>query len=190
MIIHQRLLITFFSIAILLVGLSCSDNSTAPETDTPGESSVEVSGTIEGDYSGWATFTEAELPFDMHSWRINMTDNNSFKLSLSIESTGSISRPEVGTYTIGQTIGSNASDFTAIFTDLASGGVGAGSDFEYSTVGSEETTGTLVIEESTENDVSGHFYFKGAGDIDENGNIIDPITTEGEFRAVDDESAN
>lgn len=190
MIIQDRLLITFFSMAILLGGLSCSDNSTAPDNDTPGESSVVVSGTIEGEYSGWATFNKADLPQDMQSWSIDMTDNSTFTLSLSIASTGSISRPEAGTYTIGHSIGFDSSDFAAIFTDIETGGVGAGADYEYSTVGSEETTGTLVIEESSDNEVSGHFSFNGAGEIDENGNIIDPVTIEGEFRAVNQENVN
>lgn len=190
MIIQQRLLIIVFAMAILLAGLSCSDNSTSPESDTPGESSVEVSGTIEGEYSGWATFNKAELPQDMESWSINMTDNTTFNLSLNIASSGSISRPGTGTYTIGHSIGFDATDFAAIFTDIASGGIGAGADYEYSTVGSDETTGTLVIEESSENEVSGRFSFNGAGDIDENGNIIDPITAEGEFTAVNQENVN
>jgi hypothetical protein len=57
-------------------------------------------------------------------------------------------------------------------------------------VGCDETTGTLVMEESTEEVVSGHFSFNGAGDINENGNIIDPITAEGEFRAINQETAD
>jgi|GEM_PF-2564459 len=169
---------------------SCSDDATGPDDGNnngpPGESVVQVSGAVEGEHSGWALFNESELPFDTYSWGIAMTDNNIFHVDISASSTGDpVNRPDPGTYEID----SGTSTFLGIYTDIETGGIGAGADYEYSTL-YEGTGGELVIEESTENFVSGSFEFVAANDVDDEGNLIDVVTVSGEFTAMNQDDVD
>lgn len=168
-------------IIAMVWGAACSDNSTDSGSGSPGDSNLTVSGTVEGEFSGWALFNYTET-MGGYSWSINMTDNQTYNLSLSISSVNDpINRPEPGTYVIG----GGSSEFLPIYTDIEAGGIGAGADYEYSTLW-EENTGTLTIEESTEETVTGSFQFY-AGQTDDDGNLINTITVEGDFTAKNQE---
>ncbi len=158
---------------------ACSDNGNDPDVDTPGDATVTISGEIEGEHEGWGLFNQSELP-QGEDWGIQLTNNSSFHVQISLWSIdGSVTRPSPGSYTIS----SETSDFTGIYTDLESGGIGAGADYEYSTI-HEETGGTLIIESSTDEEVSGSFEFVAAHDTDEHGNVYGFVTVSGEFTAT------
>ncbi len=175
----SSLKIVILSVIFSMGLVACSDNSTDPDTSTPGDSTVTITGEIEGEHEGWALFNHAELPLS-ESWGIYLTNNSTFHVSISLSSTdGSASRPTPGIYEIGF----GRSEFFSIYTDIESGGVGAGGDYEYATL-YEETGGTLTIESSTDESVEGYFEFVAAHDEDDQGNPYGFVTVSGEFSAT------
>ena len=182
----------YIKLSILLIifsiGLNaCSDNSTDPDTNTPGDAEVTITGAIEGEHEGWGLFNHTELP-QGETWGITLTNNNTFHVQISISTLdgtateGSVSRPSPGSYVIGRP-GTGSSVYVGIYTDIESGGVGAGADYEYSTL-HEDTGGTLTIESSTDESVEGYFEFEAAHDADEQGNAYGFVTVSGEFSAT------
>lgn len=179
--LKEKAPVLFFLLALIFCYPGCSDDSSSSNNGSPGESNLTVSGEIEGEFSGWALFNYTETSHG-NSWSINMTDNQTYNLSLSLSSVDTpISQPEPGTYNIG----GGSSEFLPIFTDIETGGIGAGGDYEYSTL-FEENTGTLTIEESTEETISGSLKFY-AGQTDDEGNLINMITVDGDFTAKNQE---
>ena len=185
---HFKYLNLRILLIIFLIGLTaCSDSSTDPDTNTPGDATVTITGAIEGEHEGWGLFNHTELP-QGESWGISLTNNNTFHVQISISAIdgtateGSVSRPSPGSYVIGRP-GTGSSVYVGIYTDIESGGVGAGADYEYATL-YEETGGTLTIESSNDESVEGHFEFVAAHDADEQGNPYGFVTVSGEFSAT------
>lgn len=182
----------FFNRALLLLIIStglfaCSDNSNDPGDISPGDATVVISGEIEGEHEGWGLFNHTELP-NGETWSISLTNNTTFHVQISISAIdgtvteGSVSRPSPGTYVIDRP-GTGTPVYVGIYTDIETGGLGAGADYEYATL-YEDTGGTLTIESSSEESVEGHFEFVAAHDADEQGNAFGFVTVSGEFSAT------
>ncbi len=169
-----------FIIAVGL-GLGCGDdddngNGGGGGPGGGGSSSLTVSGEVEGDFSGFATYTDASL--ENNSFSVALTDNSKFHIQLRIGIEGN-SPPPVGTYDVGGSIISSE-DFHAIYSDFEEGGMM--DPDEYST--QDTPSGTVELTSSSDDAVSGTFEFY-AGSLED----PDQITvTNGEFQAVQVES--
>ncbi len=184
---HRIYLLTMlFSLSVLF---SCSDNASGPD-DGPsgrGQASFTITGDISGQKTGIAEFYSFSA-FGVHSWTIDIFDigPSTFELSFVRVGNSPISRPAPGNYSIGSDF-LNSSGFTAFYTH------GTGNNAtEYAPLFSgfcsenTEEGGTLTIENSSDDRVSGKFEFKASDyDFDESGNceVLGTITVKGEFDA-------
>ncbi len=172
------LLVSFFFLA------ACSDDDGSP--DIPGEhngsANFQVSGEIEGEYSGIADFRAFEMS-GIHTWDITMIDQDPITFSVSFTQVGSdlIDRPEPGTYELGITPGNQSDDtYMASFENYVDGPFQSDSY----TVGIGDTTGELIITSSSDELIEGTFSFTAVR-LDDEGNLGETIAvTDGEFSAV------
>lgn len=179
--IITNILIFFASFFILS---ACSDDEGSP--DIPGEhhgsASFEVSGEIEGEYSGIADFRAFEMS-GIHTWDITMIDQDPITFSVSFTQVGSepIARPEPGTYELGITPGNQSDDtYMASFEYYVDGPFQSDSY----TVGIGDTSGELAITSSSDELIEGTFSFTAVR-LDNEGNLGEIITvSDGEFSAV------
>jgi len=179
-----------YTIIILLFAfLSCSDSSAGPDEGPSGggSASFTVSGAVNGQKSGIAEFYSFSA-FGVHTWTIDIFDvgPSTFELSFVRVGNSPISRPAPGNYSIGSDF-LDSSGFTAFYTH----GTGSNST-EYAPIFSgfcsdnQGEGGTLTIENSSDNSVSGKFEFKASDyDFDESGNceVLGTVTVKGEFDA-------
>lgn len=184
-------------ITINLAGfISCSDNTTDPELEEnlsgPGEVTLEITGDFETEKKGTAMFWGAgESSFDNDygsSWQILTSDESSnpftFRLDfIFIYPDELVSRPEPGTYPIGEASFGDAESpvFSAVYVNveesssfLSFGAEMCGVEEEYS------HTGEMVIESSTAENVTGSFEFEAYFC---SGGNTDTVTINGEFTA-------
>lgn len=184
---HKIYLLTMlFSLSVLL---SCSDNAAGPDEGPSGsgQASFTISGDISGQKTGRAEFYSFSA-LGVHLWSIDVFDvgPSTFELSFQRIGTSPISRPAPGNYSISSDFldsskfsaiythvtGNNATEYTPIFSDLCSGNT--------------EEGGTLTIENSSDDRVSGKFEFTASDTgFDELGNceVLGTITVKGEFDA-------
>lgn len=169
---------------ILLFGLfACSDNSTDPnENEGPefGEVNFTVTGDLEGEKSGIADFDHLVIPPFSEEWQIHTTDISpqTFILTFSLLSTvHQLDRPGPGTYEIGFIPAAADNSNEVFFADY----VDLGGD-NYSVLG-EGSGGSLVIEESTDEIVSGSFNCTLVELNEDGSTVIGSIQIEGEFTA-------
>ncbi|MEX0778822.1 MAG: hypothetical protein WD037_03760 [Balneolales bacterium] len=193
---------TTLSIILLLFGLmSCSDVSTDPELEekeenTKGTVSFAITGDYEIEKNGNATFWGAgESSFNNdngHSWQLLTSDEHypdpgvlTFRLDfIFLYPDEDVSRPEPGEYPIGSSASAESPDspvFSASYARVedASGYFSHGAEMcgmedEYS------HTGTLTIETSTPELVSGSFDFEAYFCTNEN---TETVSITGEFTA-------
>jgi hypothetical protein len=183
---HIYLFTILFSLSVLL---SCSDNSAGPDEGPSGkgQASFTITGDITGQKTGIAEFYSFSA-FGVHTWSIDIYDigPTTYDLSFSRVDLSPISRPATGNYTLN-------SDFmdTSGFTVIYSTGSG-NSAVEYTPIFSglcpelTDEGGTLTIENSSDDRVSGKFEFTASNfDFDASGNcvVLGTITVKGEFEA-------
>ena len=184
--VKHVLLASLISFALV----SCSDDddkNSGPAGGTPDPSSdlgnitLAVTGDVEAEHSGMADFFQMDVG-NTRIWELNMHDYSpqTFDLTLMLTSTpDKISRPEPGSYTIGFS-GTDPYVFHGMYSYIED------SDYansrEYSTMWSE-TNGTLIIETSTEQTITGTFEFTANHYDDDTQEKSDPITVSGSFSA-------
>lgn len=179
--ITMNILISFVSFFIIS---ACSGDDDLP--DIPGEHNgsvtFQVSGEIEGEYSGIADFRAFEMS-GIHTWDITMIDQDPITFSVSFTQVGSepIDRPDPGTYELGITPGNQSEDtYMGSFENYVDGPFQSDSY----TVGIGDTTGELIITSSSDELIEGTFSFTAVR-IDDEGNLGETIAvTDGEFSAV------
>ncbi|MCC5907926.1 MAG: hypothetical protein JJU13_17060 [Balneolaceae bacterium] len=161
-------------IVLLVVLISCSDDSTGPEANDLGEASFVISGAVEGQKEGFANFRAFEMS-GVHTWDILIIDAQprSFEISISAFSNEPLSRPSTGTYQLGLT---QDSDYAASYSE------GSLAQPDSYTTTFNENTGTLVITSSSDDEIEGTFEFT-AVNIDEEDTEQISISN-GQFRAV------
>lgn len=166
---------------LVVMGLyACGSDDDNPPSQEFGEVNFTVTGDFEAEKSGFADF--AGLNFGAASqWEISTNDFSpqTFSLNFSnFSATNTVSRPAPGTYVIGQG-GNNVEAFSVVYTRIEN------EDFanaiEYDTL-LEENAGTLTIETSNENEVSGTFSFT-AVKRDDQFNVTGQIQVSGSFTA-------
>lgn len=159
--------------------LSCSsDDDNSADLSGFGSATVNLSGDLEGTRTGMADFHYHELG-SMYMWEISFHDLSpqTFALTLMLQSHEPISRPTPGTYEIGFDP-LDPDVFSASFINIED------SNFvdsvEYDTF---DNGGTLTIETSTDEKVTGHFEFT-ANSRDDNFNSTGTIHVSGSFEAL------
>lgn len=174
----------FALVVMSLASTSCSsDDEGSSENLDFGNFELSVTGDFTQDTSGFADF-DGLSAFGVNSWEISMNDTNpstvSLQLSL-VSSTGEVSQPSAGTYEIG--FEANSSDvFTAIYVHIPDGNFFETVEYSTLATGDQVYGGTLIIETSNANVVSGSFNFTAAK-VDDNFNVIGEIDVSGEFTA-------
>jgi len=169
---------------LLLSFIACSsDDDASPSGSNFGDFQLDVSGDFNAQKSGFADFDGLEA-FGSQTWEISMNDNNPSTVSLQFmlfSAIGEVNQPSPGTYEIGFESNSD-SVFTAIYTHIPDGNFSE--TVEYSTLptGDQVYGGTLVIETSNANVVSGSFDFTAAK-VDDDFNVVGEISVSGEFNA-------
>lgn len=181
------LLTILFSLSILL---SCSDNSAGPDEGPSGrgQASFTIAGDITGQKTGIAEFYSFSA-FGVHTWSISIFDigPSTYELDFTIIDTSSISRPVNGIYNLDTNLAPTIG-FKAIYSNIIGNNVTEYTPF-ISAVFCPEITGdggTLTIENSTDDRVSGKFEFTASNfDFDESGNcvVLGAVTVKGEFDA-------
>lgn len=188
--------INYALISMALVAfISCSDSSTDPdleeeeEISESGEITLEITGDYEVEKTGTASFWGAgESSFandNGNSWQILTSDEAngtiSFRLDFIFIYDDAVSRPEPGTYPVGGGGDADSPVFSAAYVNTEStanyisfGAEMCGIEEEYS------HTGTLTLETSTPELVSGSFDFEAYYCWDDN---VETVTITGEFTA-------
>ncbi len=171
----STLLVAFYAVG-------CGDNGGGDgngDDDGDGDggySSLTVEGDVEGEFEGYATFSEASL--DDGTFGLALTDNSDYHLNLRIESADE-TVPEPGTYDIGTGGGFSEDAFTAIYGDLQDGGMGDPSEY----TAQEGGAGEIEISDSGQDFAEGTFEFDAEEDpFDDEAD--GQIQVEGEFEAV------
>lgn len=168
-----------FTLIISTIFLSCSsdDDNNSHGNSELGSVTITLSGDLEGTRTGFADFHLQEVG-SVHSWSLSFYDYNpqTFSSSLMIAGLGGVSKPTPGTYEIG--FAANDSNvFFGSFVNIENNDFG--NAVEYSTF---ESVGTLTIETSTDERVTGHFEYTAHTD-DDMGNISGTINVSGSFDA-------
>ncbi|TVR12819.1 MAG: hypothetical protein EA391_14780 [Balneolaceae bacterium] len=172
----------YFSISILLAFTLtfCSDDvSTGPDLDDLGNVEFSVTGDIEANVEGIAQFGSVG---DGTSWEISFTDRGAqtFSLVISKIDTEGTEQPSPGVYEIGSSPIAD-DEFMSVYTDLQSEAAGG---TEYSTKHGD-TGGTLEINESSADQVSGTFSFTAVALDNETNEVAGEIeVVSEEFSAV------
>ena len=180
---HAILMVLFISFALI----SCSDDDDRNATPLDiGDSMVSalgvvnlsISSDLEGPRTGIADFDHMDLG-SRQVWEISMQDYSPKTFDLKIRQISEeASRPEPGSYGIG----SNVSDPNIYWVDFT---LFENHDFakaeEYSTM--FEQAGTLIIETSNDEGVSGSIEFTGHKYLDDTTDMISSITVSGNFTA-------
>lgn len=169
-------LIIVAHIIILIIVTACSDNpANADKNDVNSRSDVTVSGTISDEHSGDAFFTATQVTFSL-----NLEDDGKreFMLLIEVFDDNGVSIPNPGVYTIGTP---PDSDFQAFYVNTRLGGSLFG-DHTYITL-NPVSTGTLIVESSSENSIAGTFEFDAARSFNTDLTPIDPIFVTGSFSA-------
>lgn len=175
-----------FSIKSVLILTPCSedDDSNNPISDPSGHgrsASFDISGEIEGEYSGIADFRAFEMA-GLYNWDITIIDQDPITFNLSFLQQGAepIDRPGEGTYQLDINPGNQSDD---IYTKTYENYGDNPSEQDNYTVGIGKTSGTMEITSSTDELIEGTFPFTTAR-IDD-GMIAGTIeVTNGEFSAV------
>lgn len=156
-------------VLLMVPALGCGDDAPGGAGDG-GESTVQVTGDVEGSFSGHAVFTQATL--DLGIFGVGLTDNSTYDVDLNIDvPDGTPPAPNV--YSVG---GIPSEDhFTAIFRDISAG---FAETVEYTAW--DEQSGTVEITASSMDEVEGQFQFVAQRDL-EGGPTVD---VSGSFRAV------
>ncbi|WP_114750094.1 DUF6252 family protein [Pleomorphovibrio marinus] len=180
--IITNILILFGSFFILSACSSDDDGSPDIPGEHNGSVSFQVSGEVEGEYSGIADFRAFEMS-GIHTWDITMLDQDPITFSVSFTQVGNepIDRPETGTYELGINPGNQLDDiYMASFEYYVDGPFQSDSY----TVGIGDTTGELEITSSSDERIEGNFSFTAVR-LDDEGNLGETISvTDGEFSAV------
>ncbi len=168
-----------FILTFSLFLLSCSsDDDNTVDLPNLGSVAIALSGDIEGNRTGVADFSFLDLG-SMQTWELSFNDfgPQTFSLNLMLTDLESVLRPAPGTYEIGfDALDPNV--FFGDFTDIPNGDfLGA---VEYDTF---EKGGTLTIETSTDEKVTGHFEF-AADSRDDDFEIIGTVFITGNFEAL------
>ena len=187
--------ILFTAAAALVLSAGCSDDSSEgdegageesadegaadrePESASgPGDgghASVAASGAVDGDFEGYATFTQASL--DNGSFSLGLTDNSAFGVDLSLMvDDGRV--PEPGTYdVIGEFSGFSDEKFSVTFSDFEEGGMIDPDEYGSSGEGSVE------LVETSQDAVSGHFEVEL---VEHRGDSEVVLEVKGEFDAA------
>ncbi len=151
-------------------------NGNGPENGDGGYSSLVVEGDVEGEFEGYATFTQASL--DDGTFNLGLVDNDNYSLSLRIEvDDGSVPAP--GTYDIGTDGGFSDDAFTAIYADLQDGGVTDATEY----TAHQEGSGQVEITNSDQDSADGTFEFEAEENPFDDA-VEGTIQVEGEFEAV------
>ena len=180
---------------LLLVLVSCSDNSTGSDNGALGEMTLKVTGDFEAERSGQADFHGLDSG-SIYMWEIHGNDYSpqTFSLSFLHNSVESIDRPGPGTYDVKNQVGQTPwgdpepMAFTAIYTHIENENY-AGS-VEYSTLLCTEqfpSGGTLTITSSSDEEISGSFQFTAHNvEIEDTGTCIShgTIHVSGSFDAL------
>src|SRR5690625_426589 len=136
--IYTRLLI----VSLVVIGLSCSDDSTGPGGDSPGQLTMKVTGDIVAEKSGQVDFWSLSPGGEegsLHIWHISSNDLSpqTFSLDFTHMSPDPITRPGTGTYAINAGVPAKPwedpgpVEFSATYTHIENGNF-AGA-VEYST---------------------------------------------------------
>jgi hypothetical protein len=197
MIFKNSMFIFLFTLlfAMFLI-ISCDDDPASTDDDL-GEGSVSVTGDINAEASGIADFWGIEDgPGGIHSWEIYINDYapSTFSLQFMQVSQEPISRPQEGTYEVGLSVenpfdGNDERVFSGIYNHFEDGDYI--NPLEYSSfpcAGDPDFGGTLTIESSDSDMISGHFQFTAAHyEFDDSGNceILGTIELNGNFATVE-----
>ena len=174
----------FALVVISLASISCSsDDEGSSENLDFGNFELSVTGDFTQETNGFADFDSLSA-FGVNSWEISMNDINpstvSLQLSL-VSSTGEVSQPSPGTYEIG--FDANSSDvFSAIYVHIPDGNFFETVEYTTFSTADQAYGGSLIIETSNANVVSGSFNFTAAK-VDDDFNVIGEIAVSGEFNA-------
>ncbi|MCA1763854.1 MAG: hypothetical protein ABR574_04245 [Cryomorphaceae bacterium] len=172
-------------LSLLFLFTSCSDdddsnNSSPTETGGHGGSaSFTVSGELEKEHTGIADFRAFEMS-GIHTWDINILDQNPITFNLSFAQTGGepIDAPGVGTYQLG--ISQDDDIYLTSYSHYEDSPF-QGEDY---IVGIDGTSGALEINTSTDDLIEGTFSFTAVR-LDDEGQVAGNITvSDGEFSAV------
>ena len=171
-----KMVTTSIPAIIAAASVGCGDNDTNTNTNTDAASdgglgSMTVTGAIDGDFDGYATYTDASL--EMGHFSVAITDNRNFAIELSRQVDDNAPPPE-GTYTIGAPL--SADSFRASFSKIEDGSFMNRTKFTTQ----EADAGTLKITSSSDDTVEGSFTFKAENEAD--GTQV--RVTGGSFRAV------
>ena len=171
------LLSVAFILALVMPSCSSSDDNNI--TSKLGEIKFSISGGIEANKEGIADFDKLDI-MNTSTWELGGHDISpqTFSLNFSLLSANqSITRPQPGTYTIGFDV-NNSDAFHAVYTHIEDGDFA--NSVEYTTW--EQNSGTLTIDSSSEDKVTGSFnvtLYK----YDDTLNIEDEIQLNGTFSA-------
>jgi len=171
------LLSVAFILALVMPSCSSSDDNNI--TSKLGEIKFSISGGIEANKEGIADFDKLDI-MNTSTWELGGHDISpqTFSLYFSLLSANqSITRPQPGTYTIGFDV-NNSDAFHAVYTHIEDGDFA--NSVEYTTW--EQNSGTLTIDSSSEDKVTGSFnvtLYK----YDDTLNIEDEIQLNGTFSA-------
>ena len=127
-----------------------ADEPQGGRTRGPGSVSASVTGDVEGDFAGHATYTDASL--EMNDFSMHLSDNQTFAISLTMRVEDN-SPPPVGSYTIGRVAGPD--EFYATYSAIGEGGMLDRTEYEPTGTGA----GTLNITSSSDTEVTGKFEF-------------------------------
>lgn len=165
--IYTRLLI----VSLVVIGLSCSDDSTGPGGDSPGQLTMKVTGDIVAEKSGQVDFWSLSPGGEegsLHIWHISSNDFSpqTFSLDFTHMSPDPITRPGTGTYAINAGVPAKPwedpgpVEFSATYTHIENGNF-AGA-VEYGTFMCNDkfpSGGSLTITSSSAEVVKGTFQF-------------------------------
>lgn len=171
------------------VAFGCSDDENGNGNGTAGgggggigggggydsSSSLTVSGAVEGDFSGYATYTDSSLESD--SFSLSLSDlHQTYNVNLSIPIEDQ-TPPPVGTYDVGAS-STKGEQFSARFEDYE---VEDSLKTTYSP-DRDDPVGTVELTSSSATSVEGTFEFEAIHDDFENDDEV--TVTNGEFQAA------
>jgi len=157
-----QMVTTFITTLIAAVSIGCGDNDTGTDADAAGANgggsgSVTVTGAIEGDFDGYATYTDASL--ELGNFSVSISDNRNFAIELSMQVDDNAPPPE-GTYNIGTPL--SADSFHVSFSKFEDGSFMNRTNFS----SQDADAGTLEITSSSDGTVEGSFTFEAKNEAD------------------------